>query len=51
MSERVKIVLVCEDCGGRNYQTTKSRTGKTERLTLKKFCATCNKHTVHKESK
>jgi large subunit ribosomal protein L33 len=51
MSERAKITLVCEDCGARNYETTKARAGKTERLTLKKHCSTCNKHTLHKESK
>jgi large subunit ribosomal protein L33 len=51
VGERIKVVLVCEECGARNYQTTRSRTGKAERLALKKFCSICNKHTVHKESK
>jgi len=51
MTERENITLVCEVCGARNYQTTKARSGKSERLTLKKHCATCNKHTLHKESK
>jgi large subunit ribosomal protein L33 len=49
MAERARVALVCEECGARNYQTTKAR--KQERLTLKKFCPTCNRHTVHKESK
>ena len=49
MAERTRIVLVCEECGARNYQTTKAR--KQERLSIKKFCAGCNRHTVHKESK
>jgi large subunit ribosomal protein L33 len=51
MSDRLKIVLVCEECGARNYQTTKARAGAKQRLTLKKFCSACNKHTEHKESK
>ena len=51
MGDRLKIVLVCEDCGARNYETTKARAVATERLTLKKFCPACNKHTAHKESK
>ena len=51
MGDRLKIVLVCEECGARNYETTKARAGVRERLTLKKFCAACNKHTPHKESK
>jgi large subunit ribosomal protein L33 len=49
MAERTRVALVCEECGARNYQTTKARN--QERLTLKKFCPTCNRHTVHKESK
>jgi large subunit ribosomal protein L33 len=49
MAERTRVVLVCEECGARNYPTTKAR--KQDRLSLKKFCATCNRHTVHKESK
>ncbi len=49
---RKKITLVCEDCSARNYQTSKAvGAGPKERLRLKKFCPTCNKHTVHKESK
>jgi large subunit ribosomal protein L33 len=51
VAERTKVTLVCEVCGSRNYQTTKSKLGKTERLTLKKHCPACNKHTLHKESK
>jgi large subunit ribosomal protein L33 len=51
MGDRLKIVLVCEACGARNYETTKAPGGVRERLKLKKFCAGCNKHTEHKESK
>ena len=50
MAERVRIVLACEECGARNYKTTKA-SEQQERLAIKKFCATCKKHTVHKESK
>jgi large subunit ribosomal protein L33 len=48
--ERAHIVLVCEECGGRNYKTTKAAK-KQERLSIKKFCPACKRHTVHKESK
>tara|TARA_B100000686_G_C16380088_1_gene757056 strand:+ start:519 stop:683 length:165 start_codon:yes stop_codon:yes gene_type:complete len=53
VSERLKIVLVCEDCGARNYKRTKARkVGEIqERLELKKFCPACGKHTVHRESR
>jgi large subunit ribosomal protein L33 len=50
MPERAQIVLVCEECGGRNYRTTKAAKER-ERLSIKKFCPACNRHTVHKESK
>jgi large subunit ribosomal protein L33 len=51
MPERAHIVLVCEECGGRNYKTTKAKKAQQERLSIKKFCPACNRHTVHKESK
>ena len=49
MSERVRIALVCSECAARNYLTSKAR--KQDRLEIKKFCATCKRHTLHKESK
>ncbi|WP_204558160.1 50S ribosomal protein L33 [Bacillus ectoiniformans] len=45
-----KVVLACSFCGSRNYSTHKNNDG-GERLEIKKFCSTCNKHTVHKETK
>ena len=52
VTDRVRIALVCDECNARNYQTTKPvRVGHQERLTLKKFCPTCKKHTIHRESR
>jgi len=52
VGERLRVVLVCDECNARNYQTTKAKKyGPQERLQLKKFCPTCGRHTVHKESK
>lgn len=48
---RQKIILVCSECLSRNYNTTKNKLTNVERLEIKKFCPTCNKHTLHKESK
>jgi large subunit ribosomal protein L33 len=50
MGERARVVLVCEECAARNYKTTKA-SDQTQRLSIKKFCSACKKHTVHKESK
>ena len=47
---RVSVALECSACGARNYRTSKNR-AKAERLELKKFCAKCNKLTLHKESR
>ena len=47
---RGKVMLICEECGSRNYSVHKSQNVK-ERLTLKKYCSHCNKMTIHKESR
>lgn len=45
------VVLACEDCKERNYTTTKNKKTIKDRMELKKYCPTCKKHTVHKETK
>ncbi len=47
---RAKIILICETCASRNYSTTKPKLA-TKRLELKKYCAACNRQTLHKESR
>ncbi|MDQ0157016.1 50S ribosomal protein L33 [Robertmurraya andreesenii] len=44
-----KVALACSVCGSRNYSTTSKK--ESERLDLKKFCSTCNAHTIHRETK
>jgi large subunit ribosomal protein L33 len=52
LGERKRIVLACEQCSRRNYKTTKSQSAAPgERLRLKKFCAACQQHTWHSETK
>ena len=41
---REKVILVCEECLSRNYQTTKNKATTSERLE-------CNKYTIHRETK
>ena len=48
---REMITLQCTDCKNRNYATTKNKKKHSERLELRKFCNTCQKHTGHKEVK
>ena len=45
------VVLACEDCKERNDTTTKNKKTIKDRMELKKYCPTCKKHTVHKETK
>jgi large subunit ribosomal protein L33 len=48
---RTKIALSCSQCKARNYRTTRVSRDGVKPLSLKKFCKTCNKHTVHIETK
>lgn len=48
---RQKIILVCEYCLSRNYNTFISVANKDTRIALKKFCKQCSKHTLHKETR
>jgi large subunit ribosomal protein L33 len=45
------ILLACEDCKQRNYSATKDKKKQTGKISVKKYCKFCNKHTVHKETK
>ncbi|MBP7620460.1 MAG: 50S ribosomal protein L33 [Gemmatimonadales bacterium] len=45
------IILACQECKRRNYNTTKNKKKTTERLELKKFCPFCRTHTAHRETK
>ena len=42
--------LACGECKGRNYSTYKNKRNDPDRLTLRKYCPTCRKHTEHKET-
>ncbi|AJC72909.1 MAG: 50S ribosomal protein L33 [Pseudothermotoga sp.] len=46
----IKIALKCSVCGHKNYYTEKNNTKKTK-LSLRKYCPNCNKHTEHVETK
>ncbi len=48
---RIIILLQCSECRNRNYSTTKNKKNTTGKLELKKYCRSCRKHTLHKETK
>ncbi len=45
------ISLCCEECKQRNYTTDKNKRNTPDKLTFRKFCPFCHKHTLHKEGK
>lgn len=48
---RVTTHLACGQCKWRNYTQVVSKNRSVGSLALKKFCAACRKHTLHKETK
>ncbi|OGG40108.1 50S ribosomal protein L33 [Candidatus Jorgensenbacteria bacterium RIFCSPLOWO2_01_FULL_45_25b] len=45
------IKLRCDVCKRQNYYTRKNKKVVERKLEFKKFCASCVKHTKHKEGK
>jgi len=48
---RPVIRLLCSECKGNFYSTTKNTRNTPDRLGIKKYCKTCRKQTLHKETK
>ncbi|HYA30304.1 MAG TPA: 50S ribosomal protein L33 [Acidobacteriota bacterium] len=48
---RELVGFACDKCKRKNYTTTKNRKTTTEKLSFKKFCASCRSHTLHREVK
>ncbi|OZM55887.1 50S ribosomal protein L33 [Lottiidibacillus patelloidae] len=46
-----KITLACNICNSRNYSTPTNENARQDRLEIKKFCKSCNAHTIHRETK
>ena len=45
------VTLNCGECKRRNYSTMKNKKKATDKLEFKKFCRSCQKHTLHREGK
>jgi large subunit ribosomal protein L33 len=48
---RVLIRLECSECKNKNYSVTKNKIKQPERIEQIRYCSTCNKRTLHKESR
>jgi large subunit ribosomal protein L33 len=42
--------LACTTCRNRNYTSVKNKKNTPDRMTLKKYCPSCRKHTDHRET-
>lgn len=51
MSQDSLIKLKCKKCGQINYNSTKNKKTKKEKIELKKHCPFCMEHTDHVEIK
>jgi large subunit ribosomal protein L33 len=47
----LKVIMQCSECQEQNYITTKNRQAQQKKLTMKKHCPRCNKHTEHRETR
>jgi large subunit ribosomal protein L33 len=45
------IQLLCQECKRKNYSTTKNKRRTPDKLEFKKYCSSCQKHTLHREGK
>lgn len=44
------VALICTACKSQNYVTKRNKINMEKKLELKKFCKTCGKVTLHKET-
>jgi len=51
MSQDNLIKFKCEVCKSVNYHSTRNKKKIKEKISLKKYCKQCRKHTLHKEAK
>jgi len=51
MSQDRLIKLQCTKCKNINYHSTKNKKTVEKKIELKKHCAKCKAHTIHKEMK
>ena len=47
---REVVGMICANCKSQNYVTHRNKTNIEGKLTVKKYCKVCKKHTPHKET-
>jgi len=51
MSQENLVKFKCDVCKKVNYHSTRNKKKLKDKLSLKKYCRKCRKHTLHKEAK
>jgi large subunit ribosomal protein L33 len=44
------VAMICSVCKSQNYVTMRNKVNMEKKLEIKKFCNTCRKSTLHKET-
>ena len=47
---RELVALICSVCKSQNYITERNKINMEGKLEIKKYCKTCKKHQLHKET-
>ena len=49
--QRELMAMVCSVCKHQNYISVRNKINTPEKISLKKYCRHCKKHTIHKEGR
>jgi large subunit ribosomal protein L33 len=44
------VAMICSVCKSQNYVTMRNKVNMEKKLEIQKFCKTCRKSTLHKET-
>lgn len=47
---RELVAMICSECKSQNYITQRNKVNMEQKLQVKKYCKTCKKVTLHKET-
>jgi large subunit ribosomal protein L33 len=47
---RELVAMICSECKSQNYITQRNKVNMEGKLQVKKYCKTCKKVTLHKET-
>jgi large subunit ribosomal protein L33 len=45
------LILACSECQARNYSETINQKNHDDRIERRKYCPSCARHTIHRETR